>query len=355
VTSRPSSTCSIRPSLGSALAITLAASATAQAQLPSVVELGVRTCESAEAARVEELVRVEMRADGIEEVRAISETEVPALARIAVEPADCDAQPGAYRIAIDDVATHKRVERSVSLADVDEDARPRALALAIAELLRASWAELAYVEPPPAMPRRILETVRLRDPPSEDARELTIPEEVPVEEPARETPRVLFDTGALVRVFPGARSALLGGRLAASIAIVPRLRLEVGGEGGAGQSLDRLGRVDLWYAAGALGLGVDVEMHPLLFVASVRTALGYGGASGDAYDPSTLIGDGGAFIMFVSASLLGYLEIVPHVHAVFGIELGATAAYMDAIADGTAIAGIRGPMLAASLGVALSI
>lgn len=334
----------------------LGASATAHAQLPSVVELGVRTCESEEAARVEELVRVEMRADGIEEVRAISETEAPALARIAVEPTDCSADPGVYRIAIDDVATHKRVERSVSLADVDDDARPRALALAIAELLRASWAELAYVEPPPAIPRRILEAVRLRDPPSEDASELTMPADgVPIAEPERETPTFLIDAGMLVRAFPGARSALLGGRLAASIAIVPRLRLELGGEGGAGQSLDRLGRVDLWYAAGALGIGVDLDVHPLLFVASVRTALGYGGASGDAYDPSTVIGDGGAFILFVSASLLGYLEVAPHVHGVFGIEIGATAAYMDAIADDTAIAGIRGPMFAASLGVAFSL
>jgi hypothetical protein len=331
------------------------AGATAHAQLPSVVELGVRTCESAEAARVEELVRVEMRADGIEEVRAITETETPALARIAVEPADCDGQPGAYHIAIDDVATRKRVERSVSLADVDADARPRALALAIAELLRASWAELAYVEPPPAMPRRILETVRLRDPPSEDARELTIPAELPVEEPPRETPRFVLDMGALVRAFPGARSALLGGRLAASIAIVPRLRLEVGGEGGAGQSLDRLGRIDLWYAAGALALGVDLEVHPVLFVASIRTALGYGGASGDAYDPSTMIGEGGAFVMFVGASVLGYLEIVGPLRAVFGIEVGATAVGFDAIADGTAVAGIRGPMFAATLGIALSI
>jgi hypothetical protein len=335
--------------------VLLGASGTAHAQLPSVVELGVRTCASEEAARVEELVRVEMRADGIAEVRAIAETEAPALARIAVEPTDCEAEPGVYRIAIDDVATRKRVERNVSLADVEDDARPRALALAIAELLRASWAELAYVEPPPAIPRRIVETVRLRDPPSEDARELTVPAEVPVEEPARETARFLIDSGALVRAFPGARSALLGGRLAASIAIVPRLRLELGGEGGAGQSLDRLGRVDLWYAAGALALGVDLDVHPLLFVASIRTALGYGGTSGDAYDPSTRTGDGGAFVMFVGASLVGYLEIVPHLHGVFGIEVGAAAVGIDAIADGRAIAGIRGPMLAASLGLALSI
>jgi hypothetical protein len=237
-----------------AVVLVFCGTTTATAQLPSRVELGVRTCTAGDAARVEELVRVELAADGIGDVGPITgETEAPALARIAVEPTGCEDAPGVYRIAIDDVATRKRVERDVSMADLEDDARPRALALAIAELLRASWAELAYAEPPAAIPRRVLEAVRLRVPVPEDARELTIPPAVsaadpPVAGPAG-APRYLVDAGALVRSFPGARSALLGGRLAASIAIVPRLRLEVGGEGGAGQSLDRLGKVDLWYAA----------------------------------------------------------------------------------------------------------
>jgi hypothetical protein len=342
-----------------AVVLVFCGTTTATAQLPSRVELGVRTCAAGDAARVEELVRVELAADGIGDVGPITgETEAPALARIAVEPAGCEDAPGVYRIAIDDVATRKRVERDVSMADLEDDARPRALALAIAELLRASWAELAYAEPPAAIPRRVLEAVRLRVPVPEDARELTIPPAVsaadpPVAGPAG-APRYLVDAGALVRSFPGARSALLGGRLAASIAIVPRLRLEVGGEGGAGQSLDRLGKVDLWYAGGALGLGLDVPFDPLVFVASVRGVLGYGATSGAAYDPTTVAGEGGAAIVLVAASLAIYLELVGPLHFVFGVEVGAAALSVDAIADGRAIAGIRGPMLAASLGLALA-
>ncbi len=51
-------------------------------------------------------------------------------------------------LEVDDALTNKSVRREVDLGDVPASGRPRALALAAAELLRASWAELAL--PPPA-------------------------------------------------------------------------------------------------------------------------------------------------------------------------------------------------------------
>lgn len=49
---------------------------------------------------------------------------------------------GATSLVIDDSVTHKRVLRDVDVSHVEPDARPLTVALALDELLRASWAEL---------------------------------------------------------------------------------------------------------------------------------------------------------------------------------------------------------------------
>lgn len=49
---------------------------------------------------------------------------------------------GATSLVIDDSVTHKRVSREIDVSSVEPDARPLMVALALDELLRASWAEL---------------------------------------------------------------------------------------------------------------------------------------------------------------------------------------------------------------------
>jgi len=56
-------------------------------------------------------------------------------------------------VTVLDAITGKRLERAVALAPVPRDARPLTVALAIDELLRASWVELGLPDaPPPARP-----------------------------------------------------------------------------------------------------------------------------------------------------------------------------------------------------------
>lgn len=63
------------------------------------------------------------------------------LARVSIAP----VAPGslAFSIEVTDSVTLKRVARDVDLADLPADGRAFALAVAVEELLRASWAELA--------------------------------------------------------------------------------------------------------------------------------------------------------------------------------------------------------------------
>lgn len=91
--------------------------------------------------------------------------------------------PSEERVVIDvevrDAITAKRVSREIDLTQMPADGRPLALALAIDELLQASWAELALpTAPPPPVPvppqvRERIDTA-LRLPPRPRARTATL-------------------------------------------------------------------------------------------------------------------------------------------------------------------------------------
>jgi hypothetical protein len=67
----------------------------------------------------------------------------------------CDGPRATAALEVEDSATAKTVTRAVELSDVSDHLRARALALAIAELLRASWAELALETETTAEPAAI--------------------------------------------------------------------------------------------------------------------------------------------------------------------------------------------------------
>ncbi|HTA17961.1 MAG TPA: hypothetical protein VK989_01645, partial [Polyangia bacterium] len=58
------------------------------------------------------------------------------------------AQGDVVTVAVRDAITGKRIAREIPLAAVPRDARPLTVALAIDELLRASWVELALADAP---------------------------------------------------------------------------------------------------------------------------------------------------------------------------------------------------------------
>jgi hypothetical protein len=121
--------------------MTLATSARAD-EAPLRVELRVQHCNDVSPAEVRRIVAIELRAS----VWDAPEHD-PRTTRI---DATCDGD--AAKLEVTDPLTAKSLARIVSLDGVATNARGRLLALAIAELVSASWTELATTPEPVAPP-----------------------------------------------------------------------------------------------------------------------------------------------------------------------------------------------------------
>ncbi len=90
------------------------------------------------------LLRVELRNDGVSEVVEAAFADAnPAEARLRIERPRCAADESAVVIHLIDPLTDKALARGIELSGTAPAARSRLLALASAELVRASWAEVA--------------------------------------------------------------------------------------------------------------------------------------------------------------------------------------------------------------------
>ncbi|HEX4517050.1 MAG TPA: hypothetical protein VH054_26065 [Polyangiaceae bacterium] len=101
-----------------------------------------------------ERVRRELRADLAPQAVDVCDAtrEGAPIARIELSPVE-GARAVSIRLEIRDALTAKEVARTVSIESIPPDGRALAIAVAAAELLRASWAELALRSaPPPAQP-----------------------------------------------------------------------------------------------------------------------------------------------------------------------------------------------------------
>jgi hypothetical protein len=86
----------------------------------------------------------------------------PAQLDAASEISLIEAEGPALTVAVSDAITGKRLARDLDLRRIPPDARPLTVALAVEELLRASWVELTLRDQPegaPAVPREISESV----------------------------------------------------------------------------------------------------------------------------------------------------------------------------------------------------
>jgi hypothetical protein len=106
---------------------------------PIAVE--VMSC-TLQVAELERLVRLELSS-------VLEASDNPGAYRVSLA---CEG--GEVRIAIHDPLTGKRVERSVVAPPPDQPEPERALALAVAQLYRASWLELVTEDVPPLPPAR---------------------------------------------------------------------------------------------------------------------------------------------------------------------------------------------------------
>jgi hypothetical protein len=342
------------------LVVSWSAAAMAQPPPPATVIVHVEDCPGAAPVALDPFVAIltaELRADGVERVLAqvprptAAPREPGALAVIDVRADPCEASPRELVVHIADDATRKQVERRVQLSDVAEPSRPRALALAVAETLRASWMELEMPDaPPPAVPvpPAVREAVVVRTATiAPDRLAASVP-------PDRASTGPDVSLALAWRAFPSPTTSTFGGRAALQLPLggsFALVRFDAGALLGAAR--DVLGDVSLGEAAAGAallfasprGAVVSAELGP-------RVEAGAAWASGNAAAASTSSYAGAGFVS--AASLLGGFRyrMTPAWRIVLELEAGATIVPFDARADQRRVTGIDGAFFGMALGLA---
>lgn len=228
----------------------LAFASTARAAEPDV-SVSLTDCDAALTAEVRRIAAIELRATVIEEPRGV------------VSRAIVVCRGSVADLWVADAATSKVLTRTVSLADADPRARARLIALAVSELVLASWEEL---ERPP----------------------LRVP---PVEAPApgvRETvkrtiegpPSFVVDAVADARLFTSGTSFVFGGGARLEWLLPWSLALRVDTLFDAGLASRSLGDVHLEAFGGSLGIGRAIHTGWLMLTPWLSYRAGYGRLSG---------------------------------------------------------------------------
>lgn len=309
------------------------------------------------------LVRNELETDGVAAVEVAPDPagEDPSLAVIRVEVTPCRADATEATLSIDDLVTRKSVRRAVALDDIAPGARPRALALAVAELLRASWAELALADapapptPPPEPVRRAV-LVRLR--PAVLAATPQRPAEPAAPRPASASPRHAWWAMAALdlRTFPGQSGVLLGGRAVVTwspwTGVPLRLRVDVGSAYGA--AFARRGEVALVATTAGFAVQLGGGTDRIDLAVGPRTELGWARVTGRPFGaPEAAVSDDG-FVWFVALACTLRVRLASRWWAAFDLATGQTLNYLTVVSDGERVTGIEGPMLTVSLGLGAS-
>lgn len=277
-------------------------------------------------------------------------------ASIVVKPNPCREDAHSYTVRIDDHVTRKWVERFVDLGEASEEIRLRALALAIAELLRSSWTELVLSAPPIEVPASIRDAVamRVRVHALRDAERLGAPEPIAARSTSPATPSArsaLVIAGRAVG-FPGGRTGLFGGLLALDLAVLSSLVVRFDAEAAAGTAIDSLGRIDLGYAVGGVGAAYLARVGEVGVMVGARAAAGVAWAEGRPLRPAEVSGGSGLGPTLVAmANIEVDIPVHPEITLRAGLDGGAAIWSFDAKVGATPIAGLTGALFAVTGGV----
>ncbi|MEM6958748.1 MAG: hypothetical protein AAF645_23905 [Myxococcota bacterium] len=252
------------------------------------LRLEMATCASIPAEEVRRIVAIELRGRLAEPTAPIGETT-----RASVT---CD---GPVQITVDDPITGKQLLRTIALRDDEPEVRARVLALAVVELVSASWAELVANPEPVVEPARITPV---------SARAVETAAEI-----AREQEDRAFEVGgyaslrALGGGFPLGPLRAFGGGLRIGVRLLERLTIFADADLDFGRRNFAFGNVRLERYGGSVGVLYDVWGAPLggwfgasLSAASVRLT---GGTELDAVEDDISLG------AFLSANVEGGLRL----------------------------------------------
>jgi hypothetical protein len=262
----------------------------------------------------------------------------------------------------------KTVERRMTISDVAVAERPRALAIGIAELVSASFAEVELdgapkaVEPPPLV-RTSLETKRgAVDAEHHDTESKRLAADLEAMKRAdrdakaardarARTPSV--DIGASARSFASRGTSLFGAFLGGHIHATSAFAVELGASFGGGDTAVNAGSVSIFDLAGRVGAGfttggdTELEFGPALEV-------GYGWANGSSTSAGTRGTSYGNAVALALASATLRAHPTASWAALLGVDVGYTLRDVAFLSDTAKVAGIGGAVLGARAGVGIA-
>ena len=265
----------------------------------------------------------------------------------------CDPRARELTIAIAERRTGDRREHSIALYDVDPRTRPRALALAIAELLRQRRAEPGLQAAAPvrnAEEGRAPTDVEPLSPARPPASATPWPQPDPMA-PVRMPHRPDLQLAPQGRLFAAESTLLVGVNLAASLPLGTewlRGRADLGGHW-AGLD-DPLGRVNMGLYSGGLALLASAGDSPELFIGP-HLELGYAYAAGKPVALRSEARDGGRVVLLASL-MAGARFRTGRWAAAFELDLGTSLLGVEVFADDRRIAAMQGFFAGARAGIA---
>jgi hypothetical protein len=307
---------------------------------PRPVEVSPPACKSGELPMVPFLdsLRVELsgRALACCTLVEAGKGAVQSSIRVALELDPCVADGDQVRVAVHDQGSGSAIERDVSLADVAPSARPRALALAVAELIRA----LAQPAPPaPPSPKPLSPQAT--------------PEEVasPVSAPRGAATSIHLE-GEL-RALPTRDTTLWGGRVRLS---APWRGFHADIDVGVGFASAHDGLGDVFLRTASMGFGIGPRWATAVAIVDVgpRAEAGWAWILGEPGWSGVRTGAGSEWT--ACAGLRGAIQ-VPAAMALrpsLGVEGGFVLHGVKGESNNQPVMGMTGYYLLAALGLAVS-
>lgn len=346
--------------------------------LPTGVRLVLARCDSiVDRKSLLEQLRIELLSIGVVDIDIVdpetgsstrNASQADRIATLHVYFPECDNDAGLVNLRISDRLTAKYMERALVVSDVVANARPRAVALAIVELLRASWLELVLQpddgeEGGPSsevrsrlvthLKERTVDESDDRKTPEERAKEIdaarTAQEEIARDE-RWDKKRLEWLAGA--RLFPEGGAGDLSTTVSMSLAMNRKLRLHIGGLAAGGgvntRAVDDEGQtieVRSFEAAGRLGLALaggsdpEIEILPAVEIGWVRLT------SPNARERSRPLATGSLHSTLRTSIAKG-------VDGIFGVQAGYVLTPVEMKSKDRNLGGLVGPVIGVTVGLA---
>jgi hypothetical protein len=244
---------------------------------------------------------------------------------LALDP--CDPEAAQIEIVVTDPARGRTERRALPLGDVTPAARPRTLALAVAELVRTvTAAPVAPVASPPPPP--------------------------PVS-PSPASLRATLGAEVELRAYPRRDTELWGGRLIGAAA-TERWFGAVALTAAAGRETFPLGDVATRFVGVGLSAGPRLARGRVALALGATGELGWGWAAGETPAPGIATGDGAALVASLGARATLAVAVAPNVLPHFelraAVEGGGVVHGLRAEVAGSPPAGLGGPYVIVGLG-----